>query len=96
MEKVSFSVIDDIIPPETWRIKVPREVMRRFLGTDREFLCELRNNYRLFLDCIRAGRPYLASRFVPELTMDERHKIRDIAIGRKDIPIHVELPVRTR
>ena len=46
--------------------------MRRFLGTDREFLCEIRNNYRSFLDCIRAGRPYLTSRFVPELTLEER------------------------
>jgi len=84
--------IDDLIPAEPWRIKVPREVMRRFLGTDREFLCELRNDYSLFLDCIRTGRSYLTSRFVPELTMDERHKIREIAIGKQDIPIHVELP----
>ena len=85
--------IDDLIPPpEQWRIKVPREVMRRFLGTDREFLCEMRNNYRSFLDCIRAGRPYLTSRFVPELTLEERSEIREIAIGKKEIPIHVELP----
>lgn len=88
--------IDDIIPTEAWRIKAPREVMRRFLGTDREFLCELRNNYRLFLDCIRAGRTYLTSRFVPELTLEERREIREIALGKKDIPIHVELPERTR
>lgn len=88
--------IDDIIPTEAWRIKVPREVMRRFLGTDREFLCEMRNNYRSFLDCIRAGRSYLTSRFVPELTMEERREIREIAIGRKEITIHVELPERTR
>ena len=88
--------IDDIIPPEPWRIKVPREVMRRFLGTDREFLCEMRSNYRSFLDCIRAGRSYLTSRFVPGLTLEERREIREIAIGRKDIPIHVELPERTR
>ena len=88
--------IDDLIPPEPWRIKVPREVMRRFLGTDREFLCDIRNNYNMFFDCIRAGRPYLTSRFVPELTMEERREIREIAIGKKEIPIHVELPVRTR
>ena len=88
--------IDDIIPTEKWRIKVPREVMRSFLGTDREFLCEMRNNYRPFLDCIRAGRSYLTSRFVPELTLEERREIREIAIGRKEIPIHVELPERTR
>lgn len=88
--------IDDIIPAEPWRIKVPREVMRRFLGTDREFLCEMRNNCRLFLDCIRGDRLYLTSRFVPELTMEERREIREISIGRKDIPIHVELPERTR
>ena len=88
--------IDDIIPAGPWRIKVPREVMRRFLGTDREFLCEMRNNYRLFLDCIRTSRPYLTSRFVPELTLEEQHKIREIALGKKEIPIHVELPERTR
>ena len=36
------------------------------------------------------------SRFVPELTLEERREIREIAIGRKDNPIHVELPERTR
>lgn len=91
-----FYCIDDIIPTGTWRVKVPREAMRRFLGTDREFLCEMRNNYLSFLDCIMVGRSYLASRFVPELTLEERTKIREIAIGKKGVPIHVELPERTR
>lgn len=89
-------VIDDQIPTEKWRIKIPRNVMKRFLGTDKEFCCELSQDFQLFLDCIRTGRSYLTSRFAPKLTLEELTAIRNIEIGKKEIPIHVELPATRR
>ena len=58
MEKVQFYTIDDLIPKEKWRIKIPRNVMKRFLGTDREYIAELAVNFPKFLNVIGHAKPY--------------------------------------
>jgi len=91
-------VIDDPIPTKTekWRIKIPRNVMKRFLGTDHEYLAELAVNFPKFLNVIGHVKPYFTDRFEPALTDNEKAEMRDIIIGRKIVPIQVELPATRR
>ena len=65
--------------------------MRKFLGTDREFLAELRCNLRKFITRAFLLQRDFTERFVPELDADERQALREIAVGIKPVRIHVDL-----
>ena len=70
--------------------------MRKFLGTDREFLAELRYNPIKFITRAFVIPRDFTERFVPKLDADERKALREIAVGSKPARIHVDLAWDTK
>ena len=74
-----------------WRIVVPRQVMKKFFGTDREYMCELANNFKSFVACFPKSKVYFTDRFEGGLSDDEKAMLHTIAVGQRAVATHVDL-----
>ena len=91
MIRAQLTTVDEMIATGTWRIVVPRQVMKKFFGTDREYMCHISNDFNSFIDCMQKGRFCFPERFVPALTDDEKAMLHNIAVGPRKIDMHLNL-----
>jgi len=71
-----------------WRIAVPGETMHKFLGDKTPYVVNLMyNSFNAFRNYIQSGRLGLFE----NLSVNDWETVRKIAIGRRDIPLKLNL-----
>lgn len=71
-----------------WRIVIPGETMHKFLGDNKPYVVNLMcNSFNAFRNYIRTGRMGLFE----NLSVKDWETVRKIAIGKRDIPLKINL-----
>lgn len=71
-----------------WRIVIPRGTMHKVLGDNKPYVVNLMcNSFKAFINYIQSGRFGLYE----NLSLKEKETVRKIAIGRRDIPLKLNL-----
>lgn len=71
-----------------WRIVIPGETMHQFLGDNKTYVVDLMcNSFNAFRNYIQTGRFCLFEK----LSAKDWETVRQIAIGRRDIPLKLKL-----
>jgi len=71
-----------------WRIVIPEGTMHRFFGGNKPYVVNLMcNSFNAFRNYIQTGRLGLFE----NLSMNDWETVRKIAIGRRDIPLKLNL-----
>lgn len=92
MIRAQLTPAGELIPIGKWRIVFPRQVMKKFFGTDREYMCEFANNFNSFIACFSKNKFYFTDRFEGGLSYDEKAMLHTIAVGQRNIDMHLNLP----
>lgn len=76
------------IQDNKWRIVIPGENMHKFLGDSKPYVVNLMcNSFKAFRNYIQTGRVGLFE----NLSVKDWETVRKIAIGRRDIPLKLNL-----
>ena len=71
-----------------WRIVIPGETMHKFLGDNKPYVVNLMyNSFKAFRNYIQTGRLGLFE----NLSAKDWETVRRIAIGKRDIPLKLNL-----
>lgn len=71
-----------------WRIVIPGGTMHKVLGDNKPYVVNLMcNSFKAFINYIQSGRFGLYE----NLSLKEKETVRKIAIGRRDIPLKLNL-----